>query len=317
MPFTNFPYGVTSFGVPVLPPFGNMYGNAWFVDTVDGNDSYSYGMARGKSMDKPYRTMAAALTAADAGDTIYFTGDIREQITGDNTKNNITIVGCGAPAHPWQGNGGIGVACWRAPASPTAATPLIAIRAQGWQFYNMLMAPPSDAAAVYLDRNADETPATDEYDSSHALIFNVRFDGGSISTNVGILNAAGSGFVQIYGCRFFRLQYGYRNSGTAVAVPLNMIIGGDGALQNVFQGNTNHIVGSFNNGQIVNNIIGQFTTTGISTAAVSGQGAQNVVTKNTLSGTYSNVGGYTASGTDSWMGNFADVSGGVTQSRPA
>jgi hypothetical protein len=51
---------------------------------------------------------------------------------------------------------------------------------------------------------------------------------------------------------------------------------------------------------------------------LSGGVGKNSVFGNQLAGTYSVVGGYaSANADDSWFGNFADVSGGVTQADPA
>ncbi len=51
---------------------------------------------------------------------------------------------------------------------------------------------------------------------------------------------------------------------------------------------------------------------------LSGGVGKNSVYGNQLAGTYSVVGGYvSANANDSWFGNFADVSGGITQADPA
>lgn len=68
--FTNFPNGVTSFGIPIVgngyAPFPNKQGNVWFVDGTYGSDGYE-----GTSVKRAFATIQAAVTKASASDTIY------------------------------------------------------------------------------------------------------------------------------------------------------------------------------------------------------------------------------------------------------
>lgn len=71
--YTNFPNGITSFGVPVLP--GNLFGKdsvAWFVDPVNGAEGND-----GKSPSTAFATLYRAQIAAVAGrnDVVYLIGD--------------------------------------------------------------------------------------------------------------------------------------------------------------------------------------------------------------------------------------------------
>lgn len=62
MGLTNFPHGITSFGVPVLPLNGfATQGKTMFVKPSSGSDGNS-----GKSPDKAFKTLAKALSVADA-----------------------------------------------------------------------------------------------------------------------------------------------------------------------------------------------------------------------------------------------------------
>jgi len=98
MPFTNFPYGVTSFGVPVLPlgislPIGN--GKAWFVDADHGNDG-NYG----GDPTKAFATITKAHAVAAVGDTIFvYPGSYDEAIV--ITKNYINLAGAVAGRYGW------------------------------------------------------------------------------------------------------------------------------------------------------------------------------------------------------------------------
>jgi hypothetical protein len=80
MAFTNFPNGVTSFGVPVLPPLAPITtGAVFFVDSATGSNGNN-----GKSTGKPFATLDYAIgkCTADKGDTIYVMPNHAETITG-------------------------------------------------------------------------------------------------------------------------------------------------------------------------------------------------------------------------------------------
>lgn len=90
---TNFPNGVSSYGVPVLPNDGEgqVWGTTYFVSTdtsiaTDGND--------GKSRDNPFLTIQAAINACTTakGDRIFVqNGAYAENLT--ITKDDISIIG--------------------------------------------------------------------------------------------------------------------------------------------------------------------------------------------------------------------------------
>ncbi len=68
MGYTNFPNGITSFGVPIFgTPFPTQ-GNVYFVKPVNGSDAYA-----GTSPQRAFKTLAFALSQATAGqnDIIY------------------------------------------------------------------------------------------------------------------------------------------------------------------------------------------------------------------------------------------------------
>jgi len=72
MPITNFPYGVSSFGVPVMPGSGPWTGTSFFVDPANGSDSYD-----GKSPTRAFATIYKGHDACTAGknDVVYLIGD--------------------------------------------------------------------------------------------------------------------------------------------------------------------------------------------------------------------------------------------------
>ena len=64
MATTNFPNGVSSFGIPVLPILGDqpITGQVMFVDTVNGVNA-----GTGNGPNNPYQTIAYALTQVTSG----------------------------------------------------------------------------------------------------------------------------------------------------------------------------------------------------------------------------------------------------------
>lgn len=290
---TNFPSGVSSYGVPVLGD--NIFGNVWWVD---GNLGSTFGP--GDSRDQPYSTLAAALALADSGDTIYVKGNITENIVAPAGLFNIKIIGVSDPPRHGDvhtGNNGYFASTWR---SPVATEPLIKLRQQGWTISNFLLdCPASDASVEFL---RDAAAGDSERDSSHARILNCRFASGL--TGILIIGTENVFDVEVAYCTFNDLT--------------NAIIG-DTAWRwhihhNMFVANTNHIDSGFTQSVIHDNDFGKFTTKSIDLRG----GADNVVRTNSLMGTYSNVGGYWASGaTDNWAGNYNILTGGVTAANPA
>lgn len=312
MPYTNFPNGLTSMGVPLpsaplYPANGRTH---YFIraslgyDQPRGNDGND-----GKSWDAPLLTMARAFQLVKSGDVIHFTGNIREQVTTPAGVFDVTIVGEGtnprnADAH--TNDGGFYAATWKGPAVPAAATPLVKVLQQGWQFSNILFNPPADAAAIQLYRDAGAGDL--ERDASHAIVEGCRFTGGQD----GIQNIE-CAFVIVRG-NLFTLHTGSAiksSAGAGVALPYESRI-----YDNWFMDNANHIIYAANYGFIQRNYLGKFTTKGIDLSA--GAGQYNVIYNNYLSGTYSIVGGYKkANANDDWGGNWNSGVGILTAAAPA
>jgi len=265
-----------------------------FVDTVNGNDLNS-----GSGWENALATMGEALDRVETLGTIKVIGDVREELVGSNLVFDVTIIGCGTkPHHPDVPAAGYhpGAACWRPPASPTAATPLIEVRGRGWRFVNLLFDAPVDAAAVKLVSNA--LSGDDEYSAGHASFIGCRFDAGAI----GIEDSGGAGFVEVIGCDFRGLtDAAIKNTSTAVAMPLRWMI-----RDNTFMDNANHVLMSLSRAVIRENVFGKFTTEALNTIYVSAQGEYNVVGPfNVFSGDVDTAEGYTGDSTDTWAGNFA------------
>jgi hypothetical protein len=71
------------------------YGKALFVDTVNGRTG-----ADGLSWETACKTMGAALAKARTSDSIYVSGDIREELVGSNLVFDLKIIGVGTLHHP-------------------------------------------------------------------------------------------------------------------------------------------------------------------------------------------------------------------------
>lgn len=92
---TNFPYGVSSFGVPSIGNIPAQSGNYFFVDAtngVDGNDGQSWGSA--------VKTIAQAYSLCVSGhnDTIVLSANASHSLTAmlDMSKSRVHIIGTGA-----------------------------------------------------------------------------------------------------------------------------------------------------------------------------------------------------------------------------
>jgi hypothetical protein len=140
MPITNFPFGVSSFGTPViggnfqLPLMGGS-GKVYFVDPANGSDSND-GLSPTSALDTV--SAAYAKTTDKAGDVVYLlndgntSGTARESATITWAKDNTHLVGLCAPALISQ----------RARISPptsqtTIVTPQLTVSGDGCVFANL------------------------------------------------------------------------------------------------------------------------------------------------------------------------------------
>lgn len=324
MTTTNFPNGVTSWGIPL---FGggpgriasgapgvslgvtSVIGNTWFVDTVfgaDGND--------GVSPQSPLQTMAAAFLRLRSGDVINFRGKITENLTTPVQVFDVWINGlCNRPRHadatPLGGQ--YAAAQWAPSATPTAGQATLNVIQQGWRLTNFLMTSSgATAPCLQVSRNAGAGNA--ERDGSHLEALGLRFAGAGI----GIRSGEAGVFTEIpynvlvAGCQFDGMTTAMA---TAAGLTANQWIIRD----NFFMGNTNQITMALANSLILRNQIGPFTASAsLGGISLVGGAGLNQVNGNWLSGTYSNAGGYAAANAnDNWYGNFG--SGGVTSADPA
>lgn len=315
MPYTDYPNGITSFGVPTMGIGGGPYapfGNWVFVDANNFTGAASDGNIG--TADSPVTTMSRAFTLVKSGGVISFIGNIREQLTAPEGIFGVSIIGAAtSPRNAdsfsggTSGDGGRTGASWVAPASPTASTPLLKVLQQGWSFRNFLFgAAPAATASVLLYRDGGAGSA--ERDASHAAFYGMRFDG----SPMGIQASGGPAFITVAGCLFARATTtAIANTvGAGIGTNLNWNIVG-----NRFFSNVNHIVVPTSGATISGNTFQAHTTMAID---LNGGVATNSICGNSLSGTYSIAGGYRGAGAgDEWGGNFNSISGGVTAADPA
>jgi len=318
--FTNFPNGVTSFGVPVFgggskvassaPAPQYAYGNTWFVNGYSGNDAFN-----GKSPQTPFLTMARAFEVIQSGDVINLTGKVTEQLVTPVQIFDVWVNGMGnRPRHAdsTPAGGNLATAQWAPPASgATAATATVRVLQQGWRFTNILFtSADANSGCIELVRNA--ASGDDERDASHTSIIGNRFAGTGIGIKLGATSFTENVFnVLIEGNTFNNMSKGiYCTSCIANGIQIT---------GNTFFSNTVNITAKLQNSFITNNFIGPFTASGNSGGIdLTGGTAGNVVTLNYLSGTYSNAGGYVAAGAgDEWAGNMNVITGGWTAADPA
>jgi len=262
--------------------------------------------ADGLSPQTAYLTMAKALSVVGTLDTVYFWGDVREEVVGNNLAFDVTIVGLGSLHHPDSPATGykVGSSMWRPPSSPTTATPLLNLRGRGWNFINVAFDCPVDAAAVLMQRNdgAGANAGIAEWDPSHASFLGCRF----VDGKYGIEDSGGAYNVTVDGCEFKAMTTAaIANTSTSVANPLNWKITNNRFPSNVSSfGNATHIDSPLNCAIIKGNIFGTVTSTALYVDLTSGNG--NVVTENVMAGLYDTT-DYVPGTGDVWYQNWTVV----------
>lgn len=275
-------------------------GRIWYVDGNNGSNGNN-----GRSPDQAFLTMAKAFEMIDTYDFIVFQGVIREQLTSPVGVEDITIFG-GANRPRQATNNGVatgGGASWLAPSSPTALTPLLKIREQGWKLGNFQMSPVTSSSCVRLSR----AETVNDNDGSHAILKGMYLVGGT--TGIGVEDVGGCSRVAIEECRFELLTgTAIKGISTGIAVPSGWEI-----KNNLFLRNTNSIGMSLTQGLVENNRINQAandTNFKVNLVAVAGQGSLNMVLDNVFSDAAANVTiakGYKPGTTDVWRNFVTDT----------
>lgn len=278
-------------------------GKTWYVNATDGSDGDN-----GRTWTSAFGTMAKAFSVLASGDTIYFAGKVREQLTTPVNVFDVSVIGAGNRPHHADSTptgGQYATATWTTPASGATTAPLVKVLQQGWRFENILFQGPTDHACINLFRDAGAGDA--ERDASHAVIRGCRFAGGQdgvyITEVADVLiedNLFGSGSSGLTGFAIKGI------AGAGQANPLFGIVRG-----NHFAGNANHFYVTCSNWKIYDNSFddgGTPNTTVVCSTVGSGVGGgNNFVYRNYFQTTTANfnspdVDGYS---TDVWVQNYS------------
>ncbi len=271
-------------------------GRTWFI------------FPQGNGPRGSFATFAALSPNLRSRDVIILGGVLREQAIAPLNVYDVTLVG--AANSPRQStSGGVptgGGATWMPPATgATATTPLLELRAQGWMISGIEFTPHTASAGIRLTRSA----TVDTIDASHTQIVGCKFQANGGTTQIGIEDNGGCGFVLIQGCSFEGLGgTAIKGLNTAAAVSREWDIN-----DNRFNGNTNAIAVSLTESVVRWNLIRQTandTNQKINVVAVAGQGSLNQVIKNILPDATANVTiakGYKPGTTDVWRNWVTDA----------
>lgn len=182
MGYTNFPNGVTSFGIPLPSAGRDISGSTYFVDNNSGLDSND-----GSSWERAFKTLAKAVTISNLDiargsdrwarrNTIYYCADY-ETATITVFPNKCDVIGCGS----YDANSQAGIYGHHAPATSGN---------QGTRFYNIWFKSTGAAAPIITLTSASS---------------GVQFHGCTFTTNgtttIGI-QATASPFLKVVNCRF-------------------------------------------------------------------------------------------------------------------
>lgn len=294
-PITNYPNGVSSFGIPlygsggIANPFGSPPAVFVNTDTAVGNDGND-----GASPDTPYLTMAKALDNIDSNGVINFIGTIREQLTAPLGVYGVTIQGL-AGGGVRDDNG----AKWTYPASgAVAGGALLLLREQGWVLNNFLMTPePTSGACIELRRAEDATYP----DASHFIANGMRFVGIDVTTTYGIRDIGGCSNVEVNNCEFYLCTTGYWCSSTSIANPLRNKMYG-----NRFLACTNDLIRPST--LCLHQGNKHFNTAATEKVEISGGAGENIVTENVFPDVAADINpgnGYDGEASDFWTNNWA------------
>lgn len=267
-------------------------GNSRYVQNTTG---CSDAASAGKSWSAPWCTVAYALTQVADYDVIRVAGTINEAVTIPYARSHVRLIGGGPTPR---------AARWK---YTTGGAPLITCNGDAAVIANIFFEPPADAAAIKLARNVGQTTAK----CNNALVVGVEIWTGKY----GVELSGAPHNVQILGSRIRNLRAAGATaiyvSSTADDYPRRVLV-----RDVLFSGNVNDIVGPFVDSMFMENAhlsaaAGASTTTKIDLR----NGSNNMVTRGTLGGTYSNAGGYYAGPNDEWTGNV--ISTGLTSGNPS
>jgi hypothetical protein len=255
-------------------------GTIWYVHKTLGADKND-----GLTWASALATIAAAVSAASAGDIIRIHGTFTEVVV--SAKDSLTIIGEGDYRSVWM--------------EAAAGNTLLTLTGKDWYLGNFRMRIPT-TGGIGINMSA----------SDYTIIDNLNFQGRGGSLQA-ILNNGGSQ------CKILNSVFQYLNTATNgaailgqtyTAIPAGWEIAG-----NTFHSNLRHILMTMRQSFIHDNLFQEIgldndntdltATTKLNLAPVDG-GQYNTVTRNIMQGDYSITGGYKAATNDNWFGNISD-----------
>lgn len=289
------------FGQRLGPIPSQRKGTTRYVDSTTGNDDND-----GLSWASAKLTIASAVSDAAAGDTIMLLGSFNEAVTCSTAS--VRFVGAGPTPKDCQ---------WTAPT--VAASFCLKPSANYITVENIYFKP-----VIYTTSGVPS--ALRLSGSNWLLVKGCRFQGQTGSYTAIYSPVCDSDNVHIVDCEFF-----YMNTATNGIAILGAEAGGlsysGWTIERCkFHSNLKHIDMNFRAGTIIDSVfleygvnpagsIAQLTTMGIDLSGTGG--GANVVTRNTLGGTYSATLYVVGASGDVWAGNFNVLTGGVTAANPA
>lgn len=281
------------------------FGNVWYVDSVNGSDTDN----DGSSLEQAFATIATAVAAAAAGDTIFLKGSFNEAVTC--ALEGLQIIGIGNGPKQAQ---------WTAPT--VADSHCLKITANYVEVCNIYFRP-----VVYTSSGV---PSGIHLSGANwANIHHCRFQGRTGSYKAIYAPAADCDNVHIENCEFF-----YMNTATHGAAIWGVNAGGvqfsGWVIRNCnFQSCLTAIKLSCRCATIVGNTIAEY---GINPAGALAQllalgidlagtdatnSGGNCVWGNQLGGTYNATLYKVGTTGDQWAGNYNVLTGGVTAANPS
>lgn len=227
MGYTNFPQGITSFGVPIIgsgggrTASGSIFGNTYFVDVNSGSNGNS-----GKEPSKAWETLTYAFTRISSWDTIMvapgnYTGNYQTPLNADAAF--VSLIGVQATDMgfgPWAG-------------ATTSTSPILEVKARGWRISGFEFDAPASSSAIKLTTSGTSN-------ANYTQIDNNLITGGAGTGKYGIDWSGAPTYTKVLNNRFD----GFGASGatalwcsdSSTDVPRMCRIHG-----NEFQENTSHI----------------------------------------------------------------------------
>ena len=307
-------------GVPVLPGMAGLgivaFRNVYFVDNKRGSDGET-----GLGIDVPFKTVQKAIDTVQDEDTIIVmkgTGSYNEKLTtGQNIQHaamvagrgrNVTLAGASHMALPYNSPQLYNV---------DSSEYTLFVRSPAWRITGFRIVADAGAPRGLLAEMAQAANTADTNWATGLQIDHCTFYGYVDTSNGGLLISA-LGDLKVYDCLFggfgsSSLAALGLETGSLVTTPQFTNPQAQIRRDN-FSDSKLNIVVPFSGAVIMDNIVG--TQNGTNALAVNGGidlnggGGNNVVSKNTLGGTWETGGHYRqAADSDDWSGNI--VQGGV------